>query len=161
MTRSPLGRRAFRVRAAASLLVLGTVAGCSDETDSERTEPVVVDYETPPGPAGGPTAAAGDPAVEKLVGSAISGPWSLAAAADGGADEVKVWAELTGCHRLVRGVAVETDQTVTIAILLREISRPGVVCNASIVYRPVTVALDAPLGDRKLQHAPIDVEPIG
>jgi hypothetical protein len=151
MTRSRSRRRILLERTAAAgatLVVLLGIAGCSDDGgERERTAPAAVDFDTPPGPAGGPTVAAADPVTETLVGNSVSGPWTLAAAAGSRVRSVQVWAELTGCHRLLRGVAAQTAEAVTIAVLLRDVSKPGVECDASVVYQPVAIPLDAPPGD--------------
>ena len=146
-------------------VVLLAATGCSEDRagsgGTASSEPPAAEYGEPPGPAGGPTLAPGDPSVDALVGAATSGPWTLAAAPDPDAAAVRIWAELGGCHQLSRAVAAETESTVTIAVLLREARGPGGECSASLTYVPLDVALDAPLGDRQLRHAAVDVAPVG
>jgi hypothetical protein len=80
----------------------------------------------------------------------------LAAPLDPDAAEIRIWAEDGGCFAFDQAVVDESEDAVLIAVRLDDRSRPGVECSALLGYEPMTVVLEAPLGDRVVEHAAPD-----
>jgi hypothetical protein len=85
-----------------------------------------------------------------------SGPWRLEAGRPDGSALVIEVAE-GGCLRFERLDVTEVLDQVVITSVLRDTTRAGIVCNASLTTHPVEVTLRQELGRRTLVHAPVEV----
>lgn len=59
--------------------------------------------------------------------------------------------EKKGCEKVDARLAEQTTQRVVMVVTTKDISKPGAMCPMHIANVPVTVTLDAPLGDRTVR----------
>ncbi|MBO9522047.1 MAG: hypothetical protein J7518_10970 [Nocardioidaceae bacterium] len=85
-----------------------------------------------------------------------SGPWKPVSV-DRPAGVVVVKIADGGCLEFVRVDVEETPAQVVLTSVLRDVTEPGIVYNADLRTGDVRVPLDAPLGDRRSVHAPVEV----